>query len=364
MLTDRERFLRCVLGQDVDRPPYWLFWGPWGTTFRRWEVDGKPPSANHRNLWQVESPPAVVPIHYGPFPLLPHTVIEENEQYVTWIDNWGITRRDYKLGESMPAFLEFPVKNRDDWEKFKKERLDPDNPDRLSGNWRDICFEWMRQEIPIQLGSFPDVGIYGSLRWLLGDEDCLVAFRLDPELVHDIMNHVTDLYLTLFKKVVDAGVRVDVVHIWEDMCGRQGPLISPKDWRDFMGPCYRRIREFCDQYNIPILSVDTDGQPELIVPPMMEAGVNYLWPMEVAAGCDVNVYRDRYPALALMGGIDKRELAKGPDAIDRELERVRPAMEKGRYIPELDHGIPNDVSWQNYCYYAKRLGQLVSAIND
>jgi uroporphyrinogen decarboxylase len=222
----------------------------------------------------------------------------------------------------------------------------------------------MRLEIPIQLGSFPDVGIYGSLRWLLGDEDCLVAFRLDPDLVHDIMNHVTDLYLTLFEKVVQAGVRVDVIHLWEDMCGKQGPLISPKDWREFMGPCYRRIREFCDQNNIPILSVDTDGQPDLIVPPMIEAGVNYLWPLEVAAGCDVNEYQNKYPALALMGGIDKRELAKGPDAIDKELDRVRPAVEKGRYIPELDHGIPNDVSWQNYCHYAKRLGQMVGAISD
>jgi len=219
-------------------------------------------------------------------------------------------------------------------------------------------------EIPIQLGSFPDVGIYGSLRWLLGDEECLIAFRLDPELVHDIMEHMTALYLTLFEQVASAGIRVDVVHIWEDMCGKQGPLISPKDWRDFMGPCYKRIREFCDRNNIPILSVDTDGQPDLIVPPMMEAGVNFLFPMEVAAGCDVNIYREKYPNLAMMGGIDKRVLAKDPEAIDRELERVRPAMEKGRYIPELDHCIPNNISWQNYSYFAKRLGQMVGAISE
>ena len=156
--------------------------------------------------------------------------------------------------------------------------------------------------------------------------------------------------------------RVDVVHLWEDMCGRQGPLISPRDWRAFMAPCYRRIHDFCVQSGIPILSVDTDGQPDLIVPPMMETVVNYLWPLEVAAGCDVNMYRERYPTLGLMGGIDKRALAEGKEAIDSELKRIRPAMEKGRYIPELDHGIPNDVSWQNYCYYAQRLGQLIGAI--
>jgi uroporphyrinogen decarboxylase len=309
----------------------------------------------------VEDPPATVPIHYGPFPLLPRIVLEENDRYVTWVDNWGITRRDYKLGESMPAFLDFPVKNRDDWERYKAERLDPHHPGRLATEWRTHCQEWTGRGIPIQLGCFPDVGIYGSVRWLLGDEECLLAFRLDPDLVHDIMEHVTTLYLTLFEQVAQE-VRVDVVHVWEDMCGRQGPLISPADWREFMGPCYRRLRNFCDRHDIPLLSVDTDGQPDLIVPPMMETGVNYLWPLEVAAGCDANVYRERYPTLGLMGGIDKRALAAGPEAIDRELERIRPAMEKGRYIPELDHGIPHDVSWQNYCYYAGRLGQLVGAM--
>ena len=64
----------------------------------------------------------------------------------------------------------------------------------------------------------------------------------------------------------------------------------------------RRIKQFADTHHIPILSVDTDGWSDHIVPPMMEAGVHYLWPMEVAAGCDVNDYRQRYPDLALMGG--------------------------------------------------------------
>jgi uroporphyrinogen decarboxylase len=60
-----------------------------------------------------------------------------------------------------------------------------------------------------------------------------------------------------------------------------------------------------------------------------------------------------------MGGIDKRVLVHGPGAIDAELERVRPAVEKGRYIPDLDHLIPDDVSWENYLYYVQALKRLV-----
>jgi len=359
-MTDRERFVNCVLGRPVDRVPFWLFWGPWGRAWQRWEREGKPKEVtNHRSFLSPDCPPCTVPVNYGPCPAFERKVISEDANYVVHVDNWGIVRRDYKGGESMCQFLEFPIASRADWDRYKAEHLDPRHPDRLAGKWREQCKEWMEKGYPIQLGSFPDVGIFGSVRWLLGDEECLLAFYTQPDLVREIMEHMTEVYLAVLGAVCDAGVRVDVIHIWEDMCGRQGPLISPAFWREFMTPCYRRIKAFANSRDIPILSVDTDGQPLLIVEPMMEAGVNYLWPFEVAAGCDVNFYRERFPTLGMMGGIDKRALAKDPKAIDAELDRVWPAVEKGRYIPELDHGIPDDVSWANYLHYAQEMRRRI-----
>ncbi len=361
-MTHRERFLNCVLGEPVDRVPFWLFWGPWGRTWERWQREGKPEDVtDHRAFMAPDPPPHSVPVNCGPCPRFEREVIEEDDDYVTFTDTWGIVRRDYKHGESMSQFVKFPVANRGDWERYKAERLDPDHPDRLAGEWREQCRQWMDNEVPIQLGYFPDVTIFGGVRWLLGDEECLLAFYTDPRLVKDIMTHLTDLYLVVFTQVV-RHVRLDVIHIWEDMCGRQGPLISPAHWREFMGPCYRRIKEFAVEHGIPVISVDTDGRPDDIVAPMMEAGVNYLWPMEVAAGCDVNDYRQRFPGMALMGGIDKRALAAGSEAIDVELDRIWPAVERGRYIPDLDHLIPDDVSWDNYRYYAAQLKERVMAM--
>jgi uroporphyrinogen decarboxylase len=257
----------------------------------------------------------------------------------------------------MSEFLEWPIRNRSDWERYRKERLDPHQPERLAGKWREAGEDALARGVPIQLGNFPDCTVFGGVRWLLGDEDCCAAFYEDPDLVREIMEHLTTVFLTVFEAVASE-VRVDVLHLWEDMCGRQGPLISPRHWEEFMGPCYRRVKEFADRRGIPLISVDTDGWPDPIVPCMMRAGVNYLWPFEVAAGCDVNDYRKRYPTLAMMGGIDKRALAEGPAAIDAELARVRPAVERGRYIPDLDHSIPDDVSWENFRRYAKALKEL------
>ncbi len=358
-MNDRERYIATVLGEPVDRPLYWLFWGPWATTWQRWEREGKPSNVQDlRVAFNSDIPPRALPINCGPCPLIEQTVLEEDDDYYTHIDSWGITRRDFKHGESMAQFLDFPVKSREDWQQFKATYLNPDDPERLAGDWREKGREWMDKGYPIQLGNFPDVGIFGTMRWLLGDEEGLMAFYTMPDVVHDIMDHMTTLYLTVFEKVVQE-VRVDVIHLWEDMCYRNGPLISPKHWEIFMGPNYRRIRAFADAHDIPILSVDTDGNPDKIAPPMIRAGVNLLFPMEVAAGCDVNQWQAKYPTLSMMGGIDKRALAQNPAAIDRELERIQPALRAGRYIPALDHLIPDDVSWENYCYYAAALKTMV-----
>ena len=358
-MNDRERFIATVVGEPVDRPCYWLNWGPWPSTWRRWEREGKPAEVtDHRTFMDPDMPPLPVPMNTGPCPRREPVVLEEDAEYVIFLDGWGIKRRDYKGGESMPAFLDFPVKDRRDWLEYRDRWLDPDDPRRLEGNWREVVEGWMDKGYPIQLGYYPDGGVFGAFRWLMGDEAGLMAFRTMPDLVHEIMDHITDVYLTVWEKAVRE-VRADSIHLWEDHCFRNGPLISPKMWQEFMGPNYRRIKAFAERHNILVMSVDTDGNPDRIAQPMIDAGVNWLFPLEVAAGCDVNVWRDKYPTLAYMGGIDKRELANGPAAIDRELARVKPAMEKGRYIPDLDHLVPDDVSWENYLYYVHALKRMV-----
>jgi hypothetical protein len=358
-MNDRERFLACVLGEPVDRSPYWLYWEPWKTTLERWRREGLSEQVKDpRSLFDPDSPPRTVAVNCGPCPRIERTVLQESSDSIVYVDSWGIRRRDLKHRESMSEFLEFPVKSSKDWECLKEERLDPDHPGRLDGNWREVCREWSSRGYPIQLGYYPDVGVFGVVRWLLGAEEGLAAFYTMPDLVHEIMDHMTSLYLTVFERVTRE-VQIDVIHIWEDMCSRNGPLISPRHWDEFIGPNYRRIKAFAREHDIMVISMDTDGNPALLASRMVRDGVNLLFPLEVAAGCDVNVWRQQYPPLSLMGGIDKRVLAVDAAAIDAELARIQPALESGQYIPALDHLVPDNVSWENYCHYAAALKERV-----
>jgi uroporphyrinogen decarboxylase len=85
----------------------------------------------------------------------------------------------------------------------------------------------------------------------------------------------------------------------------------------------------------------------------IEAGVSGLYPLERIAGTDPFMIREKYPDFLLLGGISKIEVSKGPDAIDAHLEKIPELIEKGGYIPFIDHRVPSDVTLANFIYYMK-----------
>ena len=83
-------------------------------------------------------------------------------------------------------------------------------------------------------------------------------------------------------------------------------------------------------------------------------------PFEAAAGCDVVAVGGQYPDLVIIGGVDKRKIAKGREAIDRVIDSIFPAMyRRGGYIPTFDHGVPEEVSLEDYEYFRKRCLEFV-----
>jgi uroporphyrinogen decarboxylase len=76
------------------------------------------------------------------------------------------------------------------------------------------------------------------------------------------------------------------------------------------------------------------------------------------SGMDVVQIRKNFPKLQMMGGINKRMLAKGKKEIDAELEYKCSIIPHGGYIPHVDHFVPPDVSWENFLYYRLKLKEI------
>ncbi len=361
-LTVGERAVRCLMGASIDRIPFGigLGWAPWGEALERWRKESGNPNLNPAAELGFEGSFALPSLVSGIYPAFPSEVIEETEDRIVSRDGRGITSRARKDGGSIPEYLDYPVKTPDDWERLKNERLRIDQPERVVQDWDAFRAHIASTGLAVQVGNFP-WGVFGSVRDLMGVEDTLVAFYEYPEMIHDIMEHLTSLWISLWEKVA-VEVQIDHIHIWEDMSGKQGSLISPRMVEEFMMPCYDRIVAFGKSVGVRLFSVDTDGDCGELVPVMMRHGINMFFPFEVQAGNDILEYRRLYPTLGIWGGLDKRALAWGKDAIDAEVEKARKMIEKGRYIPMFDHLIPPDVPWDGFKYAAERIRALCGII--
>lgn len=355
-MNDRERLINCLTFKEVDRPPYFIIFGPWHETKLRWREESGDPNLDLNSYFKTDKGFLHAGAFEGIFPQYETVVLEEDEKYIVFRDGRGIVARHRKGGESMPEFLEYPVKCRDDWERLKKERLNPDQPERFNVDWKRLA-QRREEGYAIQVGTYP-YGVFGTPRDLMGAEELLCSFITDPELVKDMMDYLADFWIRIWERVSEH-IQIDHIHIWEDMSGKQGSLISPTMIEEFMMPNYRKIKEFADSKNIPVVSVDTDGNCDELIPIMKKNGVNMMFPFEVQAGCDIEKYRELYPDFAIMGGLDKRALAKGKDEIDKELAKAERMFKYNGYVAGPDHLIPPDVSWENYKYFMESLRDIV-----
>lgn len=186
----------------------------------------------------------------------------------------------------------------------------------------------------------------------MGTERLSYAFFDQPELIHEILDWMVEFFMEATERALKE-VEVDAFTFNEDFAYKAGPLISPRIFREFFLPRYKAIIEFLRKHGVKVIELDSDGNTEVLIPLMIEAGIDCHWPLEAAAGMDpVKLRREYGRDLALMGGIDKRALAEGREAIEEEMRRkVLPLLETGGYIPTVDHTVPPDVPLENFLYY-------------
>ena len=309
--------------------------------------------------WGTSTLNVYLEVEYGAFPHFEETVLEDDGEFITRIDYRGITKKDRKVGESIPEWIDHPVKTDEDWHLYKETRLTGGIQERLH-RLPYYLNKISEVDAPVQVGEFP-WGPFGTLRDLIGAEGCLLAFYDMPETVHDIINTYADLWIELYQAIAEK-TQIDIIHLWEDMSGRQGSLISMEMVEEFMMPAYDRIIKFAAENRVKVVSVDTDGLCDELVASMTGHGINAFMPFEVQAGNDIEVFREQYPSLGIYGGLDKRALAAGKREIGAQLDKAERMFAKGGYIAGFDHAIPSDVPWENYRYAVTELQKMAGDV--
>jgi hypothetical protein len=360
-MNGRARYHATAGFRPADRafllPPW-----PWGETMRRWQREGLAGNtdlARHFRTDREAGFPLAMQGPYGPhlWPALERQVISESDQFRVVRDEEGNTVRLFKNdpGQSMPEWVEYPMKDRTDWETIIKPRLDARIPGRhpVGADLDALLDGYKKRDDPLGLwcGS-----LYGWPRSFMGVERISVIFYDDPGLVHEMCEHIADFAVEILTPLLSR-IEFDFAYIWEDMAGKAGPLCSPATYREFcLGPL-SRIAALLHKHGVHHIIIDSDGNNDVLIPLWLEAGVTGLRPFEVAAGCDAVAIRRKYGKnLIIQGAIDKRALAQGREAIEREvLAKVPWLCLQGGYFPQVDHLVPPDVSLENYTYYSQLL---------
>ena len=366
-MNARERTNAILHYEYADHVPV-VHFGYWSELLDKWLAEGHITEEERKGYWDGSPADNAISGRLGfdfcwtcqcgaasdLFPGFAHERLETfPDGSYTYRNHNGLIERAYPGVDSIPMTIGTTLTGREAWETLYKDKLTW-KPERV--NLEAVKALAARQneiEIPLGLhvGSY-----YGKVRDMLGVEELAYLFADDEELYAEIIETLADISYRNTKMILEAGLRPDFAHFWEDICFKNGPLVSPEVFREYVAPGYKKITDLLLSYGCDIVSLDCDGCIDKLVPVWLENGVNTMFPIEVGTwNASLAPWRAQYgKALRGVGGMDKRVFAYDYAAVDKEIERLKPLIELGGYIPCPDHRLPPETKWENVQYYCEK----------
>jgi hypothetical protein len=168
-----------------------------------------------------------------------------------------------------------------------------------------------------------------------------------PEIITELLECSTVNAVTWIEHLPpDHGI--EAVFSGDDIAFKSGPLLHPR-W--FEMHYYHRMARICDAYHARGIKVlfHSDGNLNLILDGLVEAGIDGLNPIEVLAGMDVADIHRRHPDLFMTGAIDVSQLLPlgTPQQVYDTVVRTIDAAE-GRIMIGSSTELNNEVPLENY----------------
>jgi len=321
-MNSRRRFLETMRYGHPDRVPYFEE-GIRKEVLKAWRKQGLAADADLTKMFTTDEREEI-DLDVDPHP---------------WPKKWPSTRDELK------AFV---------------RRLDPSDRSRLPGDWKKHVLAWKQRDhvlmMCIHRGFFLTMGVEGWSRFY----ELMKLLHNDPEFVREMMRVQGEFVAALTERALQE-VEIDAAIFSEPIGANHGPLISPKMYTDFVLSSYRPVLDVLHRHSVEIIILRTYANARLLVPVLMENGVDCLWACEVnAEAMDYRSLRQEFgPGLRLIGGIDLDVLRGDKAAIRGEVEeKVPPLLAQGGYVPLADGRVREDIPFENYIYYRQLLEKV------
>jgi hypothetical protein len=292
------------------------------------------------------------------FPEFEHEVLETESDgcVISRAANGTVVRRKPNT-VSLPQEVDHLLKDRKSWEehylpriKYHENRIDFDDIEKkLAMNDLRDC------PIGLFAGS-----LIGFIRNYFGVVNLSYVSIDDPELLKEIIDTIGNLAYKSVEQILAKSYELDYIHFWEDISCKSGPLVNPKIMVDIVGPHYKKITSLCKEHGYDYITLDSDGCIDELVGIWVENGVNTMFPIEVGTWqADIRPWREKYgKELRGIGGMNKNVLTMDYAAVDKEIERLKPLVDLGGFIPCPDHLIALGSKFENVQYYCEKIRNL------
>ncbi len=270
-------------------------------------------------------------------------------------NNFGLIERIREGAGSIPAEDDYQLKDRSAFEELYLPKM-KFFADRVSKSY----LEQVRAENPdrplgLHLGS-----VMGDIRNMMSVVGMSYMLCDDFDLLGEIVDAYAELQYACAEAALQSGVQFDFAHYWEDICFKNGPLLSPGMFEELCARHYRKRNDLCARYGIDIISLDCDGVTDRLLPVWFENGVNTMFPIEVSTwGDQFAPARAKFgKQMRGVGAMDKTAFRKDRAAVDAEIERMKTLAALGGFIPCPDHRIMPGSKFELVQYYTEKIKTL------
>jgi len=258
----------------------------------------------------------------------------------TFKNEWGLV---VEKGEEQHSVVTEPaITCMEDLDTY--EPPDPEAPHRWESLDRLVSRYKGRYAIGVHLND-----VLSIPRNLMGFEELMMAFGLEPELVGKLAGMSVDLNIALAKGAARHGA--DFVFTGDDYSSAQGPFMSPNTFRELLFPGLKRVMQGFRDAGMPVIK-HTDGNIMPILDMILEAGIDCLDPIDPLGDMDMAHMKRTYgDQIALKGNVNcATTLVDGStgEVVRETLEVIKAGAEGGGFIASSSNSIHSSVTPSNY----------------
>jgi len=350
-MKSRERIRRLLNFEEADRVGFVDF--PWGTTIENWEEQGLPRGTFIQEHFEMDFYGLGVDVS----PKFDEMKFDQGENWIISRDRYGVKQKRWLGVDGIPLHIDPPFRDLQGFKDRIEPLLDPESPIRISSSrypFRNELEEMVRK---FQENFFVFASFFGTFEYTRhicgGTKNALRYMMIDDKLTRAMYRCLAKFMGPLSSALCDAGC--DCVWVFDDLGFADGPFFSPANYRKYIMPAHKAITRPFRKRDLPAI-LHSDGNVNLLIPDILDAGFTVLQPMEAKAGMDVIQLKEKYgDRMAFIGNMDARAIATND--LTQIKNEVIPKLEKaaqgGGYVLCSDHSIPPNVHLKTFEAYSK-----------